>query len=135
MVLKHFKEMFESFLVFTYVNRHIAVLDCSPILSTFQVILLEHIIMCRLVTGHKATALQEVRCVCMLRSCVEGDGSFRHSAALRAQFMERVAKQIFVLVEVNTDCVFCLCRSHRCVSFANSPRGSSPTTPLSFTHS
>ncbi|MEQ2184186.1 hypothetical protein GOODEAATRI_005348 [Goodea atripinnis] len=34
----------------------------SPILSTFQVILLEHIIMCRLVTGHKATALQEVRC-------------------------------------------------------------------------
>lgn len=38
----------------------IAVLDCSPILSTFQVILLEHIIMCRLVTGHKATALQEV---------------------------------------------------------------------------
>lgn len=37
-----------------------SVLDCSPILSTFQVILLEHIIMCRLVTGHKATALQEV---------------------------------------------------------------------------
>lgn len=36
------------------------VLDCSPILSSFQVILLEHIIMCRLVTGHKATALQEV---------------------------------------------------------------------------
>ncbi|KPP65714.1 MAU2 chromatid cohesion factor-like [Scleropages formosus] len=35
-------------------------LDCSPILSSFQVILLEHIIMCRLVTGHKATALQEV---------------------------------------------------------------------------
>ncbi|KAM7400789.1 hypothetical protein PAMA_005127 [Pampus argenteus] len=35
-------------------------LDNSPILSTFQVILLEHIIMCRLVTGHKATALQEV---------------------------------------------------------------------------
>ncbi|PKU30150.1 hypothetical protein llap_19546 [Limosa lapponica baueri] len=34
-------------------------LDCSPILSSFQVILLEHIIMCRLVTGHKATALQE----------------------------------------------------------------------------
>lgn len=40
----------------------VAVLDCSPILSTFQVILLEHIIMCRLVTGHKATALQEVQC-------------------------------------------------------------------------
>lgn len=40
----------------------ISVLDCSPILSTFQVILLEHIIMCRLVTGHKATALQEVYC-------------------------------------------------------------------------
>uniref|UniRef100_A0A672HSG4 MAU2 chromatid cohesion factor homolog n=1 Tax=Salarias fasciatus TaxID=181472 RepID=A0A672HSG4_SALFA len=39
-------------------------LDCSPILSTFQVILLEHIIMCRLVTGHKATALQEVFLIC-----------------------------------------------------------------------
>lgn len=38
----------------------VTVLDCSPILSSFQVILLEHIIMCRLVTGHKATALQEV---------------------------------------------------------------------------
>uniref|UniRef100_A0A8C9X507 MAU2 chromatid cohesion factor homolog n=1 Tax=Sander lucioperca TaxID=283035 RepID=A0A8C9X507_SANLU len=33
----------------------------QSILSTFQVLLLEHIIMCRLVTGHKATALQEVR--------------------------------------------------------------------------
>lgn len=42
-------------------DHSVAVLDCSPILSTFQVILLEHIIMCRLVTGHKATALQEVR--------------------------------------------------------------------------
>ncbi|TKC33202.1 hypothetical protein EI555_000175, partial [Monodon monoceros] len=31
-----------------------------PILSSFQVILLEHIITCRLVTGHKATALQEI---------------------------------------------------------------------------
>ncbi|KAL0609589.1 MAU2 chromatid cohesion factor-like protein [Plecturocebus cupreus] len=39
-------------------------LDCSPILSSFQVILLEHIIMCRLVTGHKATALQEVCQLC-----------------------------------------------------------------------
>lgn len=46
----------------------VAVLDCSPILSTFQVILLEHIIMCRLVTGHKATALQEVRRKAMLWS-------------------------------------------------------------------
>lgn len=43
-------------------DLHVSVLDCSPILSTFQVILLEHIIMCRLVTGHKATALQEVYC-------------------------------------------------------------------------
>ena len=40
--------------------RCVPVLDSSPILPTFQVILLEHIIMCRLVTGHKATALQEV---------------------------------------------------------------------------
>lgn len=49
------------------------VLDCSPILSTFQVILLEHIIMCRLVTGHKATALQEVCCLCILWSFLNVD--------------------------------------------------------------
>lgn len=48
----------------TDVSVCLPVLDCSPILSSFQVILLEHIIMCRLVTGHKATALQEV-CVCV----------------------------------------------------------------------
>ncbi|RXN22788.1 MAU2 chromatid cohesion factor -like protein [Labeo rohita] len=39
-------------------------LKSDPILSSFQVILLEHIIMCRLVTGHKATALQEVCQLC-----------------------------------------------------------------------
>lgn len=54
--LQHEKVKFDLFVFIFYVS----VLDCSPILSTFQVILLEHIIMCRLVTGHKATALQEV---------------------------------------------------------------------------
>ena len=41
-------------------------LYCSPILSSFQVILLEDIITCRLVAGHKATALQEISQVCQL---------------------------------------------------------------------
>uniref|UniRef100_UPI00358F59A7 MAU2 chromatid cohesion factor homolog n=1 Tax=Myxine glutinosa TaxID=7769 RepID=UPI00358F59A7 len=42
------------------------ILDPSPILSSFQVMLLEHIIMCRLVTGHKALALQEISQACQL---------------------------------------------------------------------
>uniref|UniRef100_A0A8C9U475 MAU2 chromatid cohesion factor homolog n=1 Tax=Scleropages formosus TaxID=113540 RepID=A0A8C9U475_SCLFO len=54
-------------------------LDCSPILSSFQVILLEHIIMCRLVTGHKATALQEISQVCQL--CQQSPRLFSSHAA------------------------------------------------------
>uniref|UniRef100_A0A669DTH6 MAU2 chromatid cohesion factor homolog n=1 Tax=Oreochromis niloticus TaxID=8128 RepID=A0A669DTH6_ORENI len=54
-------------------------LDSSPILSTFQVILLEHIIMCRLVTGHKATALQEISQVCQL--CQQSPRLFTNHAA------------------------------------------------------
>uniref|UniRef100_A0A671WU79 MAU2 chromatid cohesion factor homolog n=1 Tax=Sparus aurata TaxID=8175 RepID=A0A671WU79_SPAAU len=54
-------------------------LDSSPILSTFQVMLLEHIIMCRLVTGHKATALQEISQVCQL--CQQSPRLFTSHAA------------------------------------------------------
>uniref|UniRef100_A0A7N6AW90 MAU2 chromatid cohesion factor homolog n=1 Tax=Anabas testudineus TaxID=64144 RepID=A0A7N6AW90_ANATE len=54
-------------------------LDSSSILSTFQVILLEHIIMCRLVTGHKATALQEISQVCQL--CQQSPRLFTNHAA------------------------------------------------------
>ncbi|KAG8594917.1 hypothetical protein GDO81_001363 [Engystomops pustulosus] len=54
-------------------------LDSSPILSSFQVILLEHIIMCRLVTGHKATALQEISQVCQL--CQQSPRLFSNHAA------------------------------------------------------
>ncbi|KAM7379217.1 hypothetical protein PAMP_004782 [Pampus punctatissimus] len=54
-------------------------LDNSPILSTFQVILLEHIIMCRLVTGHKATALQEISQLCQL--CQQSPRLFTNHAA------------------------------------------------------
>ncbi|TMS09496.1 MAU2 chromatid cohesion factor-like protein [Larimichthys crocea] len=54
-------------------------LNSSPILSTFQVILLKHIIMCRLVTGHKATALQEISQVCQL--CQQSPRLFTNHAA------------------------------------------------------
>uniref|UniRef100_A0A673AKF3 MAU2 chromatid cohesion factor homolog n=1 Tax=Sphaeramia orbicularis TaxID=375764 RepID=A0A673AKF3_9TELE len=54
-------------------------LDSNPILSSFQVILLEHIIMCRLVTGHKATALQEISQVCQL--CQQSPRLFTNHAA------------------------------------------------------
>lgn len=36
------------------------VVDNKPILSVFQLMLLEHIIMCRLVMGNKTQALQEI---------------------------------------------------------------------------
>uniref|UniRef100_A0A8C2FBI2 MAU2 chromatid cohesion factor homolog n=1 Tax=Cyprinus carpio TaxID=7962 RepID=A0A8C2FBI2_CYPCA len=61
------------------VSVFLSLLDCSPILSSFQVILLEHIIMCRLVTGHKATALQEISQVCQL--CQQSPRLFSNHAA------------------------------------------------------
>lgn len=38
----------------------VTVLDTHPLLLTFQLMLLEHIIMCRLIMGHKSIAIQEV---------------------------------------------------------------------------
>jgi hypothetical protein len=43
-----------------------AVVDNKPILSVFQVMLLEHIVMCRLVMGNKSLALQEIAQACAL---------------------------------------------------------------------
>eukprot|EP00058_Branchiostoma_floridae_P024208 XP_002609698.1 hypothetical protein BRAFLDRAFT_61744 [Branchiostoma floridae] len=40
------------------------ILDSSPILSTFQLMLLEHIIMCRLVMGQQSIAVQEISQAC-----------------------------------------------------------------------
>lgn len=81
----------------------VSVLDCSPILSTFQVILLEHIIMCRLVTGHKATALQEVHCFCI---CAHywSSGIFDMWQSWELHFVACHKNEI-MLVDVNTD--FC----------------------------
>lgn len=42
------------------------IVDNKPILSVFQLILLEHIIMCRLVMGNKSLALQEISQACGL---------------------------------------------------------------------
>lgn len=36
------------------------VLDAHPLLSSFQLMLLEHIVMCRLIMGSKSAAIQEV---------------------------------------------------------------------------
>jgi len=38
-----------------------SVLESHPLLASFQFMLLEHIIMCRLITGNKTIAIQEVR--------------------------------------------------------------------------
>ena len=43
-----------------------SVLDCHPLLSSFQLMLLEHIVMCRLIMGNKSVALQEVSSVWLL---------------------------------------------------------------------
>lgn len=77
----------------------VSVLDCSPILSTFQVILLEHIIMCRLVTGHKATALQEVHCFCWLLEL----WYIWYVAILRAKLYSMLQTWNVILVDVNMD--------------------------------
>uniref|UniRef100_A0A3P9KQB0 MAU2 chromatid cohesion factor homolog n=1 Tax=Oryzias latipes TaxID=8090 RepID=A0A3P9KQB0_ORYLA len=69
-------------------------LDCSPILSTFQVILLEHIIMCRLVTGHKATALQEISQVCQL--CQQSPRLFTNHAAQLHTLLVSIGKQLIL---------------------------------------
>ncbi|CAB1456702.1 unnamed protein product [Pleuronectes platessa] len=61
--------------------QKLKMLDRSPILSTFQVILLEHIIMCRLVTGHKATALQE-GLYCISVNCMD-NAEAQFTAALQ----------------------------------------------------
>lgn len=42
------------------------VVDNKPILSVFQLMLLEHIAMCRLVMGNKSTALSEIAQACQL---------------------------------------------------------------------
>lgn len=41
-------------------------LDSHPLLSAFQVMLFEHIIMCRLITGNKTAAIQEIFHVCQI---------------------------------------------------------------------
>lgn len=43
-----------------------SVVDNKPILSVFQLMLLEHIVMCRLVMGNKTLALQEMAQACSL---------------------------------------------------------------------
>ncbi|XP_052797100.1 MAU2 chromatid cohesion factor homolog [Mya arenaria] len=39
-------------------------LDAHPLLSAFQIMLLEHIVMCRLIMGNKTTAIQEIFQAC-----------------------------------------------------------------------
>ena len=57
-------------------------LDPKPILSSFHVLLLEHIVQCKLVTGDKAEAIQKLGTLCQL---LEGNGTLllqRHRAQL-----------------------------------------------------
>lgn len=61
-----FKKFFDPFFThiqFMLYKNYITVVDNKPILSTFQLMLLEHIIMCHLVMGNKSQALQEISTV------------------------------------------------------------------------
>ena len=73
---------------------YVSVLDSHPLLSSFQLMLLEHIIMCRLITGNKSLAIKQVRivfvyvpvfklpcCVVVWISCSDSRSVFRMSAA------------------------------------------------------
>ncbi|XP_059474797.1 MAU2 chromatid cohesion factor homolog isoform X2 [Neocloeon triangulifer] len=50
---------------FTQIEK-LKIVDNKPILSVFHLMLLEHIIMCRLVMGNKCLALQEISQACVL---------------------------------------------------------------------
>ena len=41
----------------------LSVLDTHPLLASFQLMLLEHIVMCRLIMGNKTTAITEVSAI------------------------------------------------------------------------
>lgn len=58
--------MFGSCLVDFLIICFVVVVDNKPILAVFQLMLLEHIIMCRLVMGNKSLALQEISQACTL---------------------------------------------------------------------
>uniref|UniRef100_A0A8C4UC51 MAU2 chromatid cohesion factor homolog n=1 Tax=Falco tinnunculus TaxID=100819 RepID=A0A8C4UC51_FALTI len=79
-------------------------LDCSPILSSFQVILLEHIIMCRLVTGHKATALQEISQVCQL--CQQSPRLFSNHAAQLHTLLLTTHQELWAFIVTNLASVY-----------------------------
>ncbi|XP_036137690.1 MAU2 chromatid cohesion factor homolog isoform X5 [Molossus molossus] len=79
-------------------------LDCSPILSSFQVILLEHIIMCRLVTGHKATALQEISQVCQL--CQQSPRLFSNHAAQLHTLLLTNHQELWAFIVTNLASVY-----------------------------
>ncbi|KAM9322338.1 MAU2 chromatid cohesion factor homolog isoform 2-T2 [Pholidichthys leucotaenia] len=79
-------------------------LDSSPILSTFQVILLEHIIMCRLVTGHKATALQEISQVCQL--CQQSPRLFTNHAAQLHTLLMTTHQELWTFIVINLASVY-----------------------------
>lgn len=55
-----------------YIDRAIAQIkklesiDPRPIITTFYVILLEHIVQCKLVTGNKTAAIQEIGYLCKI---------------------------------------------------------------------
>ena len=91
-------------------------LDPRPILSSFHVLLLEHIVQCKLVTGEKAEAIQKLGTLCHL---LEGNTLLlqRHRAQLHTLLglyamsmnqMDWAETQLNAALRVRN--LFCLCK-------------------------
>ncbi|XP_060534936.1 MAU2 chromatid cohesion factor homolog isoform X2 [Cylas formicarius] len=87
------------------------ILDNKPILSVFQLMLLEHIIMCRLVMGNKSQALQEISSAASLcRQCprlLEAHGPQLHTLlglyAMSMNCMEEAEAQFIAALNTSQE--------------------------------
>lgn len=85
----------------------------KPILAVFQIILLEHIIMCRLVMGNKSLAIKEIALAKDV--CLSSSNKFllkKHSAqlhcllglyAMSASYFEHAERQFFACINETTE--------------------------------
>ncbi|KAH0560786.1 MAU2 chromatid cohesion factor homolog [Cotesia glomerata] len=89
--------------------------DNKPILSVFQLMLLEHIVMCRLVSGNRSTALVEIAEACQLcrtqPKLLKGHESQLHTLlglyAMSMNFMEAAEAQFTAALQTSQEKELC----------------------------
>ncbi|XP_015109825.1 MAU2 chromatid cohesion factor homolog [Diachasma alloeum] len=89
--------------------------DNKPILSVFQLMLLEHIVMCRLVMGNKSVALTEIAQACQLcrkqTRLLQGHGPQLHTLlglyAMSMNCMEAAEAQFIATLRTTTERELC----------------------------